>query len=154
MKYISAALTPTSNRRLNELVGFLLLVAAALLVLSLGSYSPLDPSFNTAAAGPEIRSPHNWIGITGALCADAVFQFAGISAFLLPLFFGVLSIRWFFSRPIESPIAKATGVVMLFVFIPALLGLLPLPWRWKGALPLEGLLGRVVADVLIHYLNI
>ena len=154
MKYISAALTPTSNRRLNELVGFLLLVAAVLLVLSLGSYSPLDPSLNTAAAGPDVRSPHNWIGITGATSADALFQFAGVSAFLLPLFCGILSIRWFFSRPIESPIAKAVGVVMLFVFIPALFGLLSFPWRWKGALPPEGLLGRIVADFFIHYLNV
>jgi DNA segregation ATPase FtsK/SpoIIIE, S-DNA-T family len=154
MKYISAALTPTSNRRLNELVGFLLLVAAALLVLALGSYSPLDPSFNTAAAGPDVHSPHNWIGITGALCADALFQFAGISAFLLPLFLGLLSIRWFFSRAIESPIAKAIGGVMLSVFIPALLGLLPVHLRWKGVLPMEGLLGRIVGDSFIHYLNI
>jgi DNA segregation ATPase FtsK/SpoIIIE, S-DNA-T family len=154
MKYISAALTPTNNRRLNELVGFLLLVTAALLLLSLGSYSPLDPSMNTAAAGPDVHSPQNWIGIAGATTADLLFQLAGISAFLLPLFFGLLSIRWFFSREIESPIAKSIGVAMLFVFIPAVFGLLPWHGHWKGALPTEGLLGRIVADVFIHYLNV
>ena len=41
--------TPTANRRLNELIGFLVFVFAVLLVLALVSYSPLDPSLNTAA---------------------------------------------------------------------------------------------------------
>ena len=52
MTFVSHAFTPTPNRRLNELVGFLALVSATLLVLSLISYSPLDPSWNTAATPP------------------------------------------------------------------------------------------------------
>ena len=50
MKVFSQVFTPTNNRRLNELVGFLLLVSALLLFLAIASYSPLDPSFNTASA--------------------------------------------------------------------------------------------------------
>jgi len=46
MKYFSPDFVPTNNRRLNELVGFLLCVSALLLFLALASYSPLDPSFN------------------------------------------------------------------------------------------------------------
>ena len=37
MKFVSRAFTPTSNRRLNELVGFLLFVCAVLLLLALRS---------------------------------------------------------------------------------------------------------------------
>ena len=44
MTIASRAFTPTANRRLNELIGFLMLVFAVLLVLALVSYSPLDPS--------------------------------------------------------------------------------------------------------------
>ncbi len=55
MTFVSHAFTPTPNRRLNELVGFLALVFATLLVLALISYSPLDPSWNTAATPPASR---------------------------------------------------------------------------------------------------
>src|SRR5208337_1312703 len=40
------------------------------------------------------------------------------------------------------------------MFIPALLALLPGQMRWLRVIPLEGLLGRVVGDWLIHYLNL
>ncbi len=39
-------------------------------------------------------------------------------------------------------------------FVPALLALLPGTLRWLNVIPIEGLLGRVVGDVLIHYLNL
>ena len=57
MKVFSRVFTPTRNRRLNELIGLLILVTAALLFLALASYSPLDPSLNTAAsASPSVLS--------------------------------------------------------------------------------------------------
>src|SRR5207248_2744948 len=40
------------------------------------------------------------------------------------------------------------------IFVPALLALLPGHARWMGLIPIEGLLGRVVGDVLIHYFNL
>jgi len=40
------------------------------------------------------------------------------------------------------------------VFVPALLALLPGHARWLGVIPMEGLVGRIVGDVLIHYLNL
>jgi len=41
--------TPTKNRRFNELIGFSLMASSFLLLLAFASYSPLDPSLNTAA---------------------------------------------------------------------------------------------------------
>ena len=77
-------LTPTENKRLNELIGFIGLSLAVFLALSLLSYSPLDPSFNVSA-GPIGSTPvHNWIGPVGAHLADLVFQFSGYAAFLFP----------------------------------------------------------------------
>ena len=35
-----------------------------------------------------------------------------------------------------------------------MLALLPGHLRWMHVIPIEGLLGRVVGDVLIHYLNL
>jgi S-DNA-T family DNA segregation ATPase FtsK/SpoIIIE len=40
------------------------------------------------------------------------------------------------------------------MFVPAMLALLPGHLRWMHVIPIEGLLGRVIGDVLIHYLNL
>jgi hypothetical protein len=39
------------------------------------------------------------------------------------------------------------------MFVPALLAILPGHIRWMGAIPIEGLAGRIVGDVLIRYLQ-
>jgi DNA segregation ATPase FtsK/SpoIIIE, S-DNA-T family len=154
MRFLASIFVPTGNRRLNELIGFLLCVSALLLFLALASYSPLDPSLNSASVLTGTRVARNWIGVVGALVSDITLQFFGIGAFLLPIFLGVLGIRWFASRKIQSPIAKSLGTIWLAMFVPALLALLPGNVRWLHVMPIEGLLGRVVGDVLIHYLNL
>jgi len=154
MNFISQVFVPTGNRRLNELVGFLLCVFALLLFLALASYSPLDPSLNSASVLTGAHAARNWIGVVGALVADLMLQFFGAGAFLLPLFPAVLGARWFRSRKVRYPIAKSLGGIWLMIFIPALLALLPGQMRWLDVIPVEGLLGRVVGDVLLHYLNL
>ena len=146
--------TPTANRRLNELIGFLVFVFAVLLVLALLSYSPLDPSLNTAATPLAGKPAHNWIGVVGAMVADLALQAFGIAAFLLPALLAMYSLHWFRSRPIASPYAKTIGAIALVAFLAGFIGLLPWSVRWKGVLPSEGLLGRIVADALIHYFNL
>src|SRR5437868_6017158 len=152
--YLLRIFVPTNNRRLNELVGFLLCVSALLLFLALASYSPLDPSFNSASVLTGAHGARNWIGIVGAIAADVCLQFFGIGAFLVPGFAAVLGIRWFRSRKIISPIAKTLGALWLVVFVPAQFSLLPGHVRWMGVIPMEGLLGRIVGDALIHYFNL
>ena len=78
MKTLSRVFNPTSNRRLNELIGFLLCVSALLLFLALASYSPLDPSFNSASVLTTARGARNWIGIVGAVISDLCLQAFGI----------------------------------------------------------------------------
>ena len=154
MRFLASIFAPTGNRRLNELIGFLLCVSALLLFLALASYSPLDPSLNSASVLTGTHAARNWIGVVGALISDIALQFFGIGAFLLPIFPFMLGIRWFASRKIQSPVAKSLGGTWLIVFVPALLALLPGNFHWLRVIPSEGLLGRVVGDVLIHYLNV
>jgi S-DNA-T family DNA segregation ATPase FtsK/SpoIIIE len=154
MTIASRAFTPTANRRLNELIGFLMLVFAVLLVLALVSYSPLDPSLNTASTPPASRPAHNWIGVAGAMVSDLGLQLFGVAVFLVPVFLGLYSLRWFRSRPITAPYAKMVGAAGLVTFLSGFIGLLPWSIRWKGVVPSEGLLGRIVADALIHYFNL
>ena len=154
MDVISKVFVPTANRRLNELIGFLLCVSALLLFLALASYSPLDPSLNSASTYTSSHAARNWIGIIGAYGSDALLQSFGIGAFLLPVFPAMVGARWFRSRKVQSPVAKSLGGLWLVVFIPAFLALLPGHVRWLHSIPMEGLMGRLVGDFLIHYLNL
>ena len=154
MDYLASIFVPTGNRRLNELIGFLMCVSALLLLLALVSYSPLDPSWNSASGLTGSHAARNWIGIVGAYTADAVLQFFGVGAFLLILFPVALGARWFRSLKVQSPLAKMLGATWLMMFVPAMLALMPGHLHWAGVIPIEGLLGRVVGDFLIHYLNL
>jgi S-DNA-T family DNA segregation ATPase FtsK/SpoIIIE len=154
MTIFKKVFAPTRNRRLNELVGFLLCVSALLLFLALSSYSPLDPSFNSASILNGSHVARNWIGIFGAYFSDVILQFWGVGSFLLPVFMALLGMRWFRSRPVQNPLAKTVGGIWLLMFVPALLAILPGHVRWMGAIPIEGLTGRIVGDVLIRYLNV
>ena len=154
MDYLANIFIPTGNRRLNELIGFLMCVSALLLFLALVSYSPLDPSWNSASVLSGPHAARNWIGVVGAFTADMMLQFFGIGAFLLVIFPAMLGVRWFRSMKVRSPLAKSLGGIWLLMFVPAMLALLPGQFRWMGVIPIEGLLGRVVGDVLMHYLNV
>ncbi len=149
MKPVRLVLTPTRNRRLNELVGLLALASAILLFLSLVSWHPTDPSFDTVGPGPV----RNWIGPFGAHLGDLLLQIEGLSAYLLPLLIGALGWNWMRSRPAGSPAARAIGVVLSLLFAPALFGLLPNHPHFPWGLPVAGLTGRLIADWLVRFLN-
>ena len=104
MKPLVLALTPTRNRRLNEVTGMVLLVAASLLFLALASYYPTDPSFNTVG-GYAGRQTHNWTGLLGAGLSDLLLQLEGVAAFLFPLLLGALG--WTgFVRALPVPLSR------------------------------------------------
>ena len=65
----------------------------------------------------------------------------------------MLAMRWLRSRKVEDPLLKAAAAAGLLAFASALLALSPWPLRWVHAVPIEGLLGRLLGDLLIHYLN-
>jgi S-DNA-T family DNA segregation ATPase FtsK/SpoIIIE len=156
MKPLRLIATPTRHRRLNEILGLMVLVAAALLLLALASYTPSDPSFDTV--GDPVASlsgpAHNWIGIVGAYFADAMLQVIGVAAFLLPLLLVRTGGCWMRSRPSGSPLAKLIGLGLWMVFAPAAIALLPGNLLWRQSLPISGLSGRLVADAMIRLLNV
>ncbi len=149
MKPARLVLTPTRSRRLNELIGLLVLASAVLLFLSLVSWHPTDPSLNTVGSGPV----RNWIGPAGAYLSDVMLQIEGISAFLLPILLGALGWTWMLSRPAGSPGFKAIGIALILLFAPALFALVPGHPTFLYGLPVAGLTGRLVTDLLIRFLN-
>jgi S-DNA-T family DNA segregation ATPase FtsK/SpoIIIE len=143
-------LTPTANHRVNELVGFILLTVGVLMALSLISYTPHDASFNVAAptpAGPDAHPANNWIGPVGAYGADLLFQMLGYAAFLLPLGFAVVGVRWCQSRAVAAPVAKLCGSLLLVMSLTSLLALVKLPLV-RGTLPAGGVAGTLLSQVL------
>ena len=140
-------LTPTENKRLNELIGFIGLSLAILLALSLLSYSPHDASFNVSAPPPGAGPARNWIGPVGAHVADLFFQGFGFAAFLFPVGMFLVAMRWFRSQLLESPVAKLVGSGMLVLSLSAELALLHAP-DVRGALPAGGMLGSLLAQAL------
>ena len=153
MKTLRFVVAPTRNRRLNELLGLLMLVVATLLILSIVSYRPTDPSLNTAAGFTGHRLVHNWAGVVGATISDLLLQVEGVTALWFPVLIGMLGFSWMRSRPAGSPGAKLVGAALILLFGPAIFALIPGHLHWMHGLPAEGLTGRLVADLLVEYLN-
>ena len=153
IKPIRIVLSPTRSRPLNMFLGVLMLLAATLLFLSLATYHATDPSFDTASGAADPQAVHNWIGISGAGLSDLLLQWLGATAFLLPLWVAGVGWTWTRSRPAGSALLRWVGTILTLMFVPAMLALMPWHWRWLHVLPVEGVFGRLIAAVLIGYIN-
>ncbi|HEY1804218.1 MAG TPA: DNA translocase FtsK [Terracidiphilus sp.] len=151
MKPIRIVLSPTRSRPVNMFLGLVLLLVSLLLFLAIATYHATDPSLNTATDTAVAR---NWVGLFGAYLSDILLQSLGLTAFLLPMWLGGVGWTWMRSRPGGSPILRWIGTVVALVFLPAVFGLLPWHWRWLHMVPVEGVVGRMVAGLLVVYLNI
>ena len=154
MKSQRLVLAPTRSRRLNEMLGLVVLVAAVLLLLSLITYNPADPSLNTVGGGAGLRPAHNWTGLVGAYTSDTLLQILGVAVLLAPVVLGRVGIAWLRSRPVGSTALKAGGLLLWLVFAPAAIALLPGQFLWRGAIPVSGVEGRVLADLMIEFVNL
>jgi S-DNA-T family DNA segregation ATPase FtsK/SpoIIIE len=142
-------LPPTQQKRLNEVIGFLLLSLGLVMLLSLVSYHTQDPSWDTAAES----QPLNLIGYPGSYASDLLFQAFGATAFLFPLLLFLLAWKWIRSEDLEGGVAKFIGAVMLTVGTSA--GLAFLPWRmFGGAIRVGGTAGYLLARYLLGALNL
>ena len=149
MKPIRTVLTPTRFRPLNLLLGAVLLLLAVLLMLALGTWHVTDPSWDTAVplvAGRAVV--RNWIGPFGAWTSDLLLQVFGLAAFALPLWMGGVGLRWMRTRAGGAAWLRWSGVVVTMVALPTALGLMPNHGRWLHILPVEGVIGRLLADAL------
>lgn len=102
----------------DELAGTLLLLAAALGLLSLVSYRGSDPSWFATGDGPR----RNWIGPLGANLSEALLQLFGAAAFFVPVGLGYLGAH----RLARSDRGWAGDAIGLGVVLASLAGLLDL----------------------------
>jgi DNA segregation ATPase FtsK/SpoIIIE, S-DNA-T family len=144
-------LGPTRFHRLNEAGALVFLFAGLFFSLSLVSYHPQDPSWNSASGA--LRA-HNLTGFAGSYTADLCFQVLGLSAFAIPLLLWMLAWRWVRSAEIQAPVIKVMGSGMLLLSICAGLSLLPTWHPWNGAFSAGGIIGVLLADSLMTSLNL
>ena len=143
-------LTPTERPRLNEAVGIVLFFAAVAMVVALTTYSPWDPSWNTAT----YVKAQNKIGRPGAWFADLSYTAFGLTALLIPALLGVIAWKWFRSEPVETPWIRFIGWASLFLCVSAMLGLGP-DWRFfSGSVMAGGLLGLATSGYMEESLNL
>ncbi len=137
-----------------ELAGVVLAAFTLLLVLSLFSFNPDDPSFNNQFSEPQRAT--NMAGSVGAYLADLFFQAFGIVAFLWPIAFALLAWKLFVLPELNlNQPAKIASWIILLVSGSSLLSLGIGKMSILGAsLDAGGALGRNCARLSDHYLNL
>ena len=91
--------------------GIALLAVAALILLSLVSYSPADPVLLLKSGTGETVA--NWLGPTGALLAEVILQLLGVVGFALPLVLFQAARRRLRPAPPEGDDSTAVRMLIL-----------------------------------------
>jgi len=139
------------HSRLTEAAGVLLLIAGLLIWLSLVSYHPDDPSWNTAAGSVHSK---NLIGPAGACLADLFLQLFGVLSFALPVVLVILAWNWVRSRPVEYPLGRAFGYLLFVLSGCTAFELGPKWTMFEGSVSSGGTVGGVLADYAVAAFNI
>jgi DNA segregation ATPase FtsK/SpoIIIE, S-DNA-T family len=127
-----------ARRRFAEIIGIALVVLAAVLAISLVSWSVRDPSFNHAVDGPV----KNWLGMPGAVVSDIMIQLFGMAilAVLAPVMVWGLALMK--HRTLDRIFARLATWVLGVFSVAAFASLLPRADSW----PLPTGLGGAVGD--------
>ena len=128
-------------RRLMEAAGFALVAVGGLLAAALVTFTPADPSFNTAADGPV----HNFVGVGGAYAADLLLQSTGLAGGLLSLVLAVWGWRLVAHRELRSLWLRLTLLPVGLILATVAFAALSPPPAW----PLNSGLGGVAGTLLL-----
>ncbi len=96
-----------------EGIGVLAMAAAVLILASLASFDPQDPSFFSFASSAMERTIHNAVGRVGAEVAGDVLGVMGLSALLLPPAMFLWGWAWVGGRRLTHAWRRAAGLLLL-----------------------------------------
>ncbi len=131
------------KRRFSEITGISLILSGFLLLIALLTYTPSDPSLNSAG----ITEPKNLLGSSGALLADLLLQSIGLVSLLPSLVLFIWGAQTMRKRPPTFLIGRL-GLLFLTLLLTSLsLSVLPIPSDW----PLATRLGGVIGVVFLEY---
>ena len=142
---------------MREIIAISALSLAVFIGCCLLSYTPSDPSLNTADSS-GIQEINNWGGIVGSYMADALFQLIGLSAFIVPITLIWISLKLFL--PSGTKI-KYFILLSYFFFFISLSGIFSLVWvepkiriaSFSYELNGGGIVGSQLAELSCKYLN-
>jgi len=141
------AVSAVKHKHWNEMVGLLLFAIGLLIMLSLISYSAIDPCFSVSGTGAAIR---NTIGIIGAYLSDALLHLFGLSAYVIPLLMFGYALFFTLGQEAAHPLLKKVGGIVFFLSTGAFFGLGSETTRLFGeTIPSGGMLGGFIARRLI-----
>ncbi len=136
-------LTAFVVRQIMALCGFAVLAALALGVTALATWNVADPSLSYATS----NEPTNLLGHSGAIFADIMMQFLGLSSLIAML--PILS--WAFVLISGRKLTRMPTRLMAWIggaFIAsASLGCFPAPQTW----PLPNGIGGVIGDMILRF---
>ena len=142
LSFLSDGLRDMLRRRLREIVGVALVVAAMLLGAALASWSVQDPSFSHATVNPV----RNLLGLPGAIAADLMMQLLGLGALAIVLPIGVWGWRLASHRALQREWLRAVMWIIGVPLAAAFASCLPHSHAW----PLPAGLGGVIGDGLLR----
>ena len=108
-------------RRLMDIIAASFVTCGALFLLAIGSYSPADPSWNTAASGPVA----NWMGLGGAHMADLLVQTLGLGGAVPGLILLTWGTRLFRRHPLSPFWARIVSMLLVMMLAATALARLP-----------------------------
>lgn len=135
----------------NDIVSVLLLAAGLFVALSLASYNPYDPSFNSIGHGLKAT---NYCGLFGSFLADTLYQFFGLTAWFFVL--GCLRASYLSFQGEETSWRDLRGVWggLLIITVSSLISVyLPTMKIFAGQIFLGGLLGLGISQTLVRGFN-
>ncbi len=147
-----ATATTSLSRRVSEVIGVALFMAALIWLIALVSYDASDPVwfFTTDTSRP----PANFIGRVGAFGAELSFQALGYAAFLGPLLLGLAGWNYFWCVTVDAIYTKALGVAMLVASMSAMLSLALGSTEQAGkAFHAGGIFGSWLSGTTAEYMN-
>jgi DNA segregation ATPase FtsK/SpoIIIE, S-DNA-T family len=134
-----------------EIIGILLFFLLVFTLVSLLSYSPLDPSPFNAGGTKKI---HNLFGVFGAHLAAFLIGVFGLGAFWIPLLLLLTSIHILGAHPRATILSTLAGGLLLVLTTGALLSLRQHSYELFGnSFSAGGLAGIPLKSFLVRYSN-
>ena len=133
------------KRRLSEAGGLGLMGLSLALIAALATFSPSDPSFNTATAD----SIQNVLGLFGAYTADILLQTFGVAC-LIP---SIVCLAWGWKIMTHKPIhlfwMRFVLLAIAVFSISTALAAMPMPDMWPFGVGLGGVFGGLLMPKLV-----
>jgi DNA segregation ATPase FtsK/SpoIIIE, S-DNA-T family len=141
------ALRRFMRNRVMDVIGIAILATVAILGLALATWSISDPTLSNATR----TLPQNLFGKPGAIAADELLQFFGLSILVLLGAPVVWAVRCFDHEPLEGVWSRIILWVTSVLLICTALSTLPVIGTWPLAAGFGGIAGDLVSSALTSF---